>query len=149
MIKVIVHFVKKQNEKKEDLYRIFFENNEQYIEKFGYVLLHEFKAKTTQEMLDSYILIEVEHNSKGTIYRYKKLNNKIKFMNALERDKKLNELKRLIEKKTRGNAKELASKISVSRATLFRLMNHLKIREMKEIKYCKQKNCYYFKKNEK
>lgn len=68
-------------------------------------------------------------------------------MNAIERDEKLNQLKRLIERQVDGNTEELASRISVSRATFFRLINHLKIREEREIKYCKLRNCYYFKKN--
>jgi hypothetical protein len=67
-------------------------------------------------------------------------------MDAIERDEKLKALKHLIEIKTSGNAKQFASKISISRATFFRLINHLKIREEKEIKYCKLRHCYYFEK---
>jgi hypothetical protein len=70
-------------------------------------------------------------------------------MDAIERDEKLKELKKLIEARTIACAKDLACKLKVSRATLFRLMNHLSIREEREIKYCKLKKCYYFEKNEK
>jgi DNA-binding MurR/RpiR family transcriptional regulator len=69
-------------------------------------------------------------------------------MDSIERDEVLKRLKHLIEKKKTGNSKELAKEISVSRATLFRLLDHLKIREEKEIKYSKSENCYYFEKTE-
>jgi hypothetical protein len=70
-------------------------------------------------------------------------------MDAIERDEKLKALKKLIDLGTIACAEELAGKLKVSRATLFRLMNHLSIREEQEIKYCKLRKCYYFKKNEK
>jgi predicted transcriptional regulator len=46
-------------------------------------------------------------------------------MDAIERDEKLKALKKLIDIRTIGCAEELAHKLNVSRATLFRLMNHL------------------------
>ena len=70
-------------------------------------------------------------------------------MDAIERDEKLKELKKLIDVRTTGCAEELADKLKVSRATLFRLINHLSIREDREIKYCKLRRCYLKKKNEK
>jgi DNA invertase Pin-like site-specific DNA recombinase len=70
-------------------------------------------------------------------------------MDFIERDEKLRELKKLIDKGTTGSAAELAFRLHVSRATLFRLMNHLAIREGHPIRYCKLKKCYCFEKNEK
>lgn len=70
-------------------------------------------------------------------------------MDAIERDEKLNELKQLIYKGTNGSAEELAFKLNISRATVFRLINHLSIREGRQIKYCKLKKCYFFEKIEK
>jgi hypothetical protein len=67
-------------------------------------------------------------------------------MDAIERDEKLNELKGLVEKQVCGSAAQLANSIEVSRATLFRLINHLKIREGGEIKYCKIKKHFFFEK---
>lgn len=67
-------------------------------------------------------------------------------MDAIERDEKLNELKRLVENQTCGSAAQLAMSIDISRATLFRLINHLKIREGREIKYCKVKKHFFFEK---
>jgi hypothetical protein len=70
-------------------------------------------------------------------------------MDAIERDEKLKELKKLIDTQTIGCARDLAYKLHVSRATLFRFMTHLSIREDQKIKYCKLKKCYYFEKDEK
>ncbi len=70
-------------------------------------------------------------------------------MDAIERDEKLKELKKLIDCQTTGSAVSLACTLRVSRATLFRLMNQLSIREEQEIKYCKLNKCYFFEKIEK
>jgi hypothetical protein len=70
-------------------------------------------------------------------------------MDAIERDEKLKKLKTLIDLGTNGSAEELAFRLHVSRATLFRLINHLSIREGHPIRYCKLKKCYCFEKNEK
>jgi hypothetical protein len=70
-------------------------------------------------------------------------------MDAIERDERLKALKKLIDVRTIGCAEDLACRLKVSRATLFRMLNHLSIREEREIKYCKLRKCYYFEKNEK
>jgi transcriptional antiterminator len=65
-------------------------------------------------------------------------------MDTFERDEKLQQLKYLIIKNTTGTAKVIAKEIDVSRRTVFRLMDHLRIREQQNIKFCKKRNCYYF-----
>lgn len=65
-------------------------------------------------------------------------------MDAIDRDEKLALLKHYINVRTSGSANQLAEKLDISRATLFRLINHLKIREGKEIKYCKMNKHFYF-----
>lgn len=70
-------------------------------------------------------------------------------MDAIERDEKLKALKKLIDIETPACAEDLATRLNVSRATLFRLMNQLSIREGREIRYCKLRKCYFFEKNEK
>lgn len=65
-------------------------------------------------------------------------------MDAIERDKLLNQLKSLIDLNTAGTAEVVAKRINVSRRTFFRFIDHLKIREQKNIKFCKKRNCYFF-----
>jgi len=65
-------------------------------------------------------------------------------MDAIERDRLLKQLKNLIDLKTPGTAEILAKKISVSRRTFFRFVDHLKIKEQQNIKFCKKQNCYFF-----
>lgn len=65
-------------------------------------------------------------------------------MDAIDRDEKLSRLKHLITIRTVGSATQLAENLAISRATLFRFINHLKIREGKEIKYSKIHKCFYF-----
>ena len=65
-------------------------------------------------------------------------------MDAIDRDAKLAELKHLIEKQSVGSVEELANKINLSRATFFRFINHLRIREQREIKYCRKNKHFYF-----
>ena len=69
-------------------------------------------------------------------------------MDLIERDKKLNQLKYIIDKKKSGSSVEIANRLEVSRATLFRLINHLKIREGREIKYCKLNHYFFFETDE-
>ncbi len=65
-------------------------------------------------------------------------------MDAIERDELLKKLKNLIEMKAPGTAETIAKKITVSRRTVFRLIDHLKVREQQNIKFCKKRNCYHF-----
>lgn len=65
-------------------------------------------------------------------------------MDAIERDELLEQLKNLIVLNTPGTAETIAKRVTVSRRTLFRLMDHLKIREQKNIKFCKKRSCYHF-----
>jgi hypothetical protein len=65
-------------------------------------------------------------------------------MDAIQRDELLNKLKRLIEQNIPANAVELGQSIMVSRRTVFRLMNHLKIREQKNIRFSRLRGGYYF-----
>lgn len=65
-------------------------------------------------------------------------------MDAIERDELLKALKRSIEMKYNGTASEIATRFNISRRTLFRLLNHLSIREGKEIKYSKRERCFEF-----
>ncbi len=65
-------------------------------------------------------------------------------MDAIERDELLKQLKDLIANNTMGTADAIAKKVAVSRSTLFRLMNHLRVREQQNIKFCKKRNCYHF-----
>jgi Mn-dependent DtxR family transcriptional regulator len=69
-------------------------------------------------------------------------------MDAIERDEHLKKLKHLIERKTKGSADDIAAHMQVSRRTVFRLINHLKIREQQDIKYCKKQKHFYFYENE-
>ncbi|MGQ0827625.1 MAG: hypothetical protein ACT4ON_04435 [Bacteroidota bacterium] len=65
-------------------------------------------------------------------------------MDAIERDELLKRLKNLIALNTPGTAVVIAKRITVSRRTLFRLMEHLRIREQQDIKFCKKRKCYHF-----
>jgi len=65
-------------------------------------------------------------------------------MDAIERDRILKQLKILIAANVPGTAEVIAKKVTVSRRTLFRLINHLRIYEQQNIKFCKKRNCYHF-----
>ncbi|HXC05426.1 MAG TPA: hypothetical protein VNZ86_11780 [Bacteroidia bacterium] len=65
-------------------------------------------------------------------------------MDAIERDEHLRKLKHLVEHRTSMTADELGRTMLLSRRTVFRLLNHLKIREQKDIRFCRTNKCYYF-----
>lgn len=69
-------------------------------------------------------------------------------MDSIQRDEKILELKRLIENKTMGTTQEFAYRLGVSRATLFRLLVQLSIREQRDIRYCRLRKYYIFKNND-
>lgn len=56
---------------------------------------------------------------------------------------KLEYLKYLIEKKNTGCAKELATKLGISRRTLFNYLDVIKD-QGNNIKYCRYRKTYYF-----
>jgi len=65
-------------------------------------------------------------------------------MDAIERDERLKQLKNLVAAKVPGTAEVIAKRLTVSRRTLFRLMEHLKVREQQNIKFCKKRKFYHF-----
>jgi len=68
-------------------------------------------------------------------------------MYTIQKDEMLKQLKIMIAGNIPGTAEVMAQKITVSRRTVFRLINHLRVREQQDIKFCKKRNCYFLKNN--